>query len=255
MNLTIVVPNRDRLDFTQPASQFFLKSLQWQSNLEFTLLVIDGGSSNYNHIKKYLEDNAKFETKVIQHKIGQVFHKTLLNNIAIRKANTEYVGTTDADMLFYPSFINTVKKYLAQDNFIESRTMYLKQPTVEKLYKGDINLYNIEKIKEGKIKKRSTCGGFACMSKSQWEKIKAYSEDMVGWGSEDYDLYLRASSMLKTVWLGESTESIMLFHQPHNKTSEQIRKDLECQEVNKKMLGRVNNDIVNPNGWGGISNG
>lgn len=252
MKLTIVVPNRNRFDFNQPSSQWFLKSLQWQDNLNFELLVVDGGSNNYDEIKNYLEANTKFKTTIIQHKIGEIFHKTLLNNVGIRNANTEYIGTTDADILFHPDFISTLKKHLSSNIFVESRVMYLKQPIVEKLYKGDINLYNIDAIKEGKIKKRTTPGAIQCMAKQQWEKCRGYDERYLLWGSEDYDLCLRAGRILKTIWMGENND-IMLFHQPHSKTVEQIKKDLEYQEENKKILANIATYEANPKGWGGIN--
>jgi predicted glycosyltransferase involved in capsule biosynthesis len=251
--LTIVVPNRDRLDFTQLSSQYFLKSLQWQKCLDFEMVVIDGGSKNYEEIKKQLESNDKFKTIVIQHKIGEVFHKTLLNNIAIRSIKDGYVMTTDADILFHPDFICELRKRLSPNVFVESRVMYLKPPTIEKLYKGEINQYNIDAIKEGRIKKRTTPGAAQCMHRSNWDKLHGYDEEYVGWGSEDYDLVLRAGMILKTVWMGESTKEIMAFHQPHSKTVEQIKKDLAYQEENKKILSRIVNPIVNPKSWGGIS--
>jgi predicted glycosyltransferase involved in capsule biosynthesis len=251
MNLTIVVPNQNRFDFNQPASQWFIKSLQWQDNLDFELLVVDGKSDNYEDIKKYLATNTKFKTEIIQYEIGEVFHKTLLNNVGIRRVSTEYVATTDCDILFHPNFISALKKFLSPEIFIESRVMYLKPPTVEKLYKEQINQYNIDAIKEGKIKKRTTCGAIQCIAKSQWEKLRGYDERYYLWGSEDYDLYLRASKILKTVWLGENND-IMLFHQPHAKTYEQLKKDLEYQEENKKLLANIKTHEANPYGWGGI---
>ena len=50
--LTIVASNRDRLDFNNMPSQWFLKSLEWQECKNFNLLIVDGGSKNYEEIKK-----------------------------------------------------------------------------------------------------------------------------------------------------------------------------------------------------------
>jgi hypothetical protein len=57
--------------------------------------------------------------------------------------------------------------------------------------------------------------------------------------------------ILKTKWMGENND-IMLFHQPHAKTSEQVKKDLEYQEENKKLLANIKSFVANPNGWGGV---
>ena len=234
MNLTIVVPNRNRLDFNRPASQWFLKSLCWQDNLGFELIVVDGKSNNYDGVKSYLEQNTKFKTTVIQHKIGEVFHKTLLNNVAIRKASTEYVACTDADMVFDRKFIATVIPLLKPDTMIESRTMYWNGDVVKKIYGNELDPYNdIDTCKMGKTKKRSSCGGFQCMHRDNWAKLNGYNETVIGWGSDDIELLERAIiANIKVKWLGENND-IMLFHQPHPKNTAE---DLKTQEKNKKTL-------------------
>jgi len=252
MNLTIVVPNRNRFNFNQPSSQWFLNSLQWQDNLEFELLVVDGGSENFDEIKSYLESNTKFKTTVFQHKIGEVFHKTLLNNVAIRKSNTEYVACTDADIVFDRKFTNTVIPLLNPNIMIESRTMYWREWCVEKIYKGELDPYeDINSCKNGRIKKRTTPGGFQCLHRDNWNKISGYNEEeIIGWGSEDVELLERAQMAgIKVQWLGEGFDDIMLFHQPHPKNTIE---DLKCQEKNKKVLENIRNFKANPNGWGGV---
>ena len=55
-------------------------------------------------------------------------------------------------------------------------------------------------------------------------------------------------------WLGESRESINLFHQHHSKPN--LKQDLECQEVNKRILHKSMSGKrpfrANLDGWGGI---
>ena len=97
--------------------------------------------------------------------------------------------------------------------------------------------------------------GCQCGHIDQWNKVGGFDEDFVGWGSEDYDLYTRMQgSRAKIKWLGETVESINLFHQHHEKPD--IKGDLECQEANKKILNKSMGGKrpykANPNGWGGI---
>ena len=249
-SLTLISPNRNRLDFTKPSSQWFIQSIQWQGYKDFSLLIIDGGSDNYEDIKKHIEGhNGSIPMKIMQFKIGKDFHKTLLNNIAIRSCQTDYIATTDVDILFGPKFMACVSELLSPNVMVESRVMYWKEPMAKLVYEGIKNPYNdISGCKVGRIKKRTTPGAIQCMSKQSWEKLRGYDENYIGWGSEDYDLVVRAKmAKIKTKWLGESTESIMAFHQPH---ARDVKSDLAYQEKNKKILDAVKTYQVNPNGWG-----
>jgi len=254
MKLTIVAPNRDRLDFTQPASRLFLKSIQWQDCLNFNLLLVDGGSKNYDELKSYIQCyDQKIPVHMIQYKLGKDFNKPILDNFGIRNAKTEYIMTTDVDIVFAPQFVSELIKLLEPNVMVESRAMYWYNNNAESIYKSDKNQYNIEELRVGVIKKRTTCGACQCMHHKSWERIRGFDEQYYGWGSEDYDLYYRARlSGLKAKWMGESLDSIMVFHQPHFKSNEQIREDLKTQEVNKRRLANVRSFVVNPNGWGGI---
>lgn len=242
--LTVVVPNKDRFDFNRPSSQFWLKSLLWQDYNNFKVVVMDGGSKNYNEIKKRLESIDRIRFIVFQHKIEGVFHKTLLNNIAIKKCDTEYIATTDADLVYDKRFIGSVIPLLEHDTMIESRTMYWKGAIVEKIYKGELDPFNnIDSCKKARIKKRTTCGGFQCLHKDQWDKIGMYDERYKYWGSEDQDLLHRAvMAGIKVKWLGESVESVMVFHQPHPKN---IEEELKWQYKNLAFFNNIKNFKAN----------
>jgi predicted glycosyltransferase involved in capsule biosynthesis len=248
VSLTLISPNRNRLDFTKPSSQWFIKSIQWQDYKDFDVLIIDGGSNNYEDIKKYIEEyNGAIPMRIMQFKIGKDFHKTLLNNVAIRSCQSDYIATTDVDILFGPQFMDSVSKFLAPNVMVESRVMYWKDPMAKLVYEGIKNPYNIKECQIGRIKKCTTPGAIQCMSKQNWEKLRGYDENYVGWGSEDYDLVVRAKmAKINIRWLGESN-GVMAFHQPHPRDT---KSDLAYQEKNKKILNSVRTYQVNPNGWG-----
>ena len=250
--LTIAASNKDRLKLDCSISQFFIKSIQWQEYTDFELLIADGGSENYEEIKEYFETcSSKIPMRIVQHKIGDVFLRALLNNVGVRNANSEYVMTTDVDMLFGHLFVADLMNNVGPNILCESRTMYLKGGLTKKIYSGELDpLNDLDGIKKGRIKKRTTAGGCQCMHMDGWNKIRGFDERYYGWGSEDYDLLTRAKkAKIKTRWLGESHEEIKLFHQSHPKKD--IKKDLEHQEENKKILASIREYRVNPNGWGG----
>jgi len=252
--ITLVVSNRDRFDLDTNSSKFFIKSLNNQSFKDFKVLLVDGGSTNYAKLLKQM-DSIPF-MDVIQHNIGEEFERAKLNNVGILNANTEYVLTTDVDMFFGPDFIfNVMKELNNEDCFVESRTLYWKKCTSEPLYKGEIDIKNLNKLRDhGRIKKRTSAGGCQCTSIDNWKKVRGFDEKFVGWGSEDYDLLNRVKKIgIPVRWIGEGRDIIQLFHQPHEKMN--IKHDLKCQEKNKKIL-YSNRELheVNPNGWGGKTN-
>lgn len=249
--LTIVVSNRDRLDFNNPASQWWLKSLQWQDYKDFEIIIVDAYSRNHKELVEYLKE---FSIKIIQpdkDKIGEAFHLSFLKNFGIREAKTKYVACTDVDMLYGKRFFSEVGERLKENTMIESRTMYWKQPTADRIYSGELDPYmDLDSCKNGRIKKRTTAGGLQCLHINDWNKIRGYNESIIGWGSDDVELLARAKlAKINISWLGESVEDIMLFHQPHIKLD--AKKDLEYQEKNKAILHSCNGFLVNSNGWGG----
>ena len=256
MKLTIVASNRNRLDLNSPSTQWFLKSIQWQNYKDFELLIADGGSSNYNELKEYFEKSHQdIPMRIIQHKIGEPFERALLNNVGIRNSKGEYAMCTDVDMLLSKNFVSTLINNVSENSFIESRTMYWKSKLINKIYSGELDPYgDLDKCKIGRIKQRTTCGGCQCTSVNNWNSLRGYNEAFIGWGSEDYDLLTRAALMrLNIKWLGGSIEDIMLFHQPHAKTEQQVKIDLEHQEKNKVLLKNIKHYSTNINKWGGIA--
>ena len=250
--LTITASNRDRLQVKDcPRSEWFLKSIQWQDYKDFELLIADGGSKNYEEIKEHFESyKGTIPMRIIQHKIGDAFLRSTLNNVGIRNARGEYIMTTDVDMLLGRGFVSSLVKLVSPNVMVESRTMYWKPGLANQIYDGTKDPYNnLDECKIGRIKKRTTAGGCQCMAINGWEKVRGFDESYIGWGSEDFDLLTRVKrARIKVKWMGESLDSIELFHQPHKRNT---RKDLEYQEENKKRLASINKYAVNPNGWGG----
>lgn len=253
--LTIVASNRDRFKIGNPASEFFMKSLQNQVDPRFEILIVDGGSQNYEELKEYFStEQFKIPVNITQFVIGEAFERARLNNVGIRRAKTPYIATTDVDIYFHQDFVAEVLETARKDIFINSKTLYWKTPFAKKVYNNEVDVTDKTVLQWGRLKKSTTAGGFQCTHINTWKKIRGFDEDMVGWGSEDTDLVGRASRQAKVKWLGIKKEHVSVFHQPHGKPN--VEKDLEYQEENKKVLSRNKLDkyrIVNPDGWGGVS--
>jgi len=247
--LTIAVSNRNRMAPDNKATKLWVSSIENQVNKNFDVIAVDGGSKNYTELKDFLSKHNIF---CIQHIIGEKFHRGLLNNVGVRNAKTPYIACSDADMFFAPKLFDTVISMLDPNKFIESRTMYWKDDFINKIYKGILDpVKNIDSCKQGRIKKRTTAGGFQCGHIDIWNKIRGYDERMDGWGSDDVDLVARVGMAgFKIKWLGESLESIMLFHQPHDKPN--YIQDMKDQYKNLDFYYNIKSYAANPDGWGGI---
>jgi predicted glycosyltransferase involved in capsule biosynthesis len=255
--LTIAASNRDRLDLSKDITKWFLKSLEAQTNKDFEVLIADGGSKNYDELKEYFESrDCEPLIRIVKEPLGEKFERAKMNNVGVRNARTEYIMTTDVDMFFGPNFVDELLKKVNPGTFVESRTMYWKGRHTAKIYRGELDPFtDLDRCKVGRIKKRTTAGGCQCAHIDQWTKVRGFDESFVGWGSEDFDLLTRMNrSGARVKWMGESRESINLFHQHHPKPN--IKEDLACQAVNKKILNKSMSGRrpfrANPNGWGGI---
>jgi GT2 family glycosyltransferase len=249
--------NRNRLNLSKNITKFFLRSLEEQTNKDFEVLIADGGSDNYEELKEFFASReCEPLIRIVQEPLGEKFERAKLNNVGIRNARTPYILTTDVDMFFGPEFVEEIIKRLDPKTFVESRTMYWKARITKKIYEGEWDPWeNLAQCKVGRIKKRTTAGGCQCAHIDQWTKVGGFDESFVGWGSEDFDLLTRMKrSGARVRWMGECRESINLFHQHHPKPN--IKEDLACQEVNKKILNKSMNGKrpyrANPKGWGGI---
>ena len=247
--LTIAASNRDRFELNSQSTKLFLRSLESQTCKDFEVIIADGGSKNVNQIKEYFNSKSGISMRVHDAKIGEKFERAKLNNVGIRNATTPYIMTTDVDMCFGPQFVEVLISKLNENVFVESRTMYWKQPIANSIYNGNLDpIKDVESCRLGRVKKRTTAGGCQAAHIDTWNKVNGFDENYVGWGSEDYDLLTRMKlSRAKIVWIGEERNSIMLFHQPHSKN---VAQDLKEQAENKRLLNKINGYKVNPNGWG-----
>lgn len=247
--LTLVISNRDRLCIDSNSTNLWIRSIMNQQYRDFNVIVVDGGSKNYTQIKNYLSN---YGIVCIQYIIGEKFHRGLLNNVGIRKSNTPYIMASDADMFFAPEFFLTVYNNLSPNVFIESRTMYWNTTIAKKIYSGELDpVKDLKSCKIGRIKKRTTAGGCQCGHINMWEKVRGYDERYIGWGSEDVDLLQRVHrAEFRVRWLGESIDSIMLFHQPHEKFN--YKQDMKDQYSNLEYYKNIKTYKANHDGWGGI---
>ena len=248
--ISIVISNRDRFDIESNSTIWFINSLKNQEFKYFELNIVDGGSKNINQVKKFAQFFNDFQINIIKTKMGDLFERAYLNNVGVRNSNFDYILCTDADMFFAPYFLKDVNNVLNKNNFVESRTMYWRHKMTNMIYKNKIDPFNnLDRLKKGRIKQRTTAGGCQCAHIDVWNKVCGYNEDMKGWGGEDIELLERVMVHgYPVVWLGEDSKTIGLFHQPHKKD---CAKNVEEFEENKKIMLKSKKNLYNEE-WGKI---
>ena len=250
-SLTVVASNRNRLDINNDDSLFFFKSLGLQDYADFEIIIVDGGSDNYSEIKKYFESNSKIPVRFLQHRLDGKFKKALLNNIGIRAAKSPYVMCTDVDILFFNKFISILMQNVGKNILVESRTTFLTALATKKIHNGQWKFFdNYTNYTYGRFKRRTTPGGCQCLHIDDWHRLGGYNEQFEGWGVEDIDIVKRADiAKMQTVWLGDTPEKVMLFHQPHARNKIEL---FGNRSVNIRKYWSSKTFRVNPDGWGNI---
>jgi glycosyltransferase involved in cell wall biosynthesis len=254
VDFTIIIPNKNRL-FLPPyhtdQSNFLIKGLQNQSKKDFKLIIIDGGSDNYEIVKSNFEKIKEFEVSVLSYPCK--WNKCFLNNYAIRRANTNYIMCTDADIFFEKQFVEYLSSHFKPDLFLESRTMYWKWDIFGKITRNELNpLDDIESCRHGKLKRQFTCGGCQCGHINIWNKVRGYDE-RYEFGCEDQDLVRRVSRAGFSVYFIDDglQGKTKLFHMPHEKIDPEG--DSQKCSINKRTYFRkVETYEANKNGWGGL---
>ena len=264
MKLSLVVSNKNRL-FTPGtrfkervheinASTWFLKSIQWQTFQDCELVIADGGSDNYDELVDYFADvGGPIPIHVYRHDIGDVFLRSTLNNVGVRRAQGEYIATTDADMIFSSDFVQTVVNNVSKGIILELKTFHLRKGATEEIHKGKIDICSdFETCQRTRKagKPTNSPGGCQCMHRDKWSELHGFDESFYGWGSEDRDLVKRARMHgLKEHWVATKRGNIKILHQEHYKD---VEYNLGFQETNKKRLEQAKKAVVNKKEWGGL---
>lgn len=103
---------------------------------------------------------------------GLPWNKCRALNYGINVAETEYVVTSDVDMIYEGKCLTWCLSHYNDDEFYQIETFWLPK--------------NGDKSKKTHMG-RGTEGPFTFFSKKQWEKVRGYDEKFIYWGPEDAD--------------------------------------------------------------------
>lgn len=229
-----------------------LQSLQNQSLQNFIVIFIDYGSALKLAIDvKKLVEKYPFTQYIYSDTRGMFWNRSHALNTGIKLAATEYIMTSDIDLIFNPHFLETVSNYLDKTSEIHISAYVLAEK-----FKNWNNLFNNKKAIISKTRGTSALGLSQTVHKSFLEKIRGFDEFYRIWGVEDNDLNIRLKSLnIKTVWIPLNESPV--YHQWHPTTGTRSKTNLP--KGWERFLSRYmeNNKFItkrNPTDWGTILN-
>ena len=219
-----------------------LKSLLFQTNMNFEVIVADDGSGPQTKaIVEYFKDNGLNILHEWHEDLG--FRKTEILNKAIKKSNGEYIVFLDGDCFVQPHFIQKHLDLREQNVLITGSRILLNHKITKKIIKQkeifDISLfikYSFFYRLDGSINKflqlwihlpanflriykyyswRRIKGCNLSMWKKDLELVGYFNEQLRGWGHEDSDLvfrmHIKGIKRKSGAW---ATEVFHLWHTP-----------------------------------------
>lgn len=241
--ISIIIPYRNR---ETERIRRCLDSLENQTSKEFEVVFLDYGS-DYNYVEKIkpLVDGYSFVNYVYNNTKGWFWNRSHCLNSGIKIANSEFIMTTDADMIFESHFVETAIKYLDKNTAIFSECYYAPKGIVD-LDELNNNLHKCDA--SGKVQ----FGGCQILSKEKLEEVGGFDEYFRIWGVEDIDIHSR---LMKTgidiCWI--PIDEVKIFHQWHPIVSSS-NKVLMPSNWYEKMWSYYENNkkLKRNNEWGKI---
>ena len=185
---SLVVPIRNRYEHML---RNCLKSVELQTLENVELIIVDYGSTHEN-IEKTL-DMAPPCT-IYRYETTQPWNLSTARNIGLRRANAEYVGTLDGDLIMEPSVLDLAHKIhtLYEMCYITTRVILLSQnaipPSAIELPRSYEEIAN-----SAYIKRAEGWGGFISAPALWWKECRGFDERMKWWGWEDVDMWKRVA--------------------------------------------------------------
>lgn len=200
-HLSIVIPVRNRAD----QLKYCLRSLSYdyQDDIEdVEIIVVDYGG--IDGIQRLVES---YGFKYIYTHNRDIFCKPHALNIGLRAAEGEFVANIDADMILAPNFVAVLKREADIDKFVICRCWHLPKTKID----DDFNYQDLKTLCH--FGHKTGIGACQMAAKSVWMDIGGQDENIIGWGSEDWDVVHRMRLKgLNQVYIHGKTSFLHLDH-------------------------------------------
>jgi len=202
-SISILIPYRNR---DETRIRLVLESLEQQTNKDFNVVLVDYGSSETISLKiESLINSFDFTSYHYVAHPGLLWNKSKALNFGIRNTNTDYIVTTDTDVLFTPDFIDEALKLRSENSFSLFKIGYLSK-------QESLKQYELLNVKDSKAMFFGDTFGIGLFPKKLLEAIGGLDEFFHFYGSEDEDLNARLQLIGATL---NKCEKQMLYHLWH----------------------------------------
>lgn len=243
--LTIVIGFRDR---ERERVERCLGSLEHQSFRDFQLILVDYGSASASAARvRALTQRYDFCRYVYTDTRGHPWSRSCALNVGVRLAETEYVLTTDVDMIFPPEFVASALEQVSPGRVLHAWCTFLPERF------RDWATVFVYRTRLPANATRQALGGCQCLATRVLREIGGFDEYYRFWGAEDRDL----TDRLLLYGLEEHylPDTVPMFHQWHPSAN-----DKSDDFMPRGMWGRMNDHqrrwrgevVRNREGWGRI---
>ncbi|WP_044212789.1 glycosyltransferase family 2 protein [Flammeovirga sp. OC4] len=222
-----------------------LSSLANQTVKEFTVLFIDYGSDLDLAIQvKRLVNSFTFCRYIYNDTRGKVWNRSHALNTGIKLVDTEYVMTTDIDLVYPSHFIAS-----ALDNLHPNVELHSNAYSLPAKYSNWRNLF----IKPPKLEERNmTALGLAQgVETSKHFEIRGFDEYYRIWGVEDHDLSKRLEKLGTHIeWM--TLSDVPVYHQWHPSSGLRTRRGIPhgWQKMMGQYMEQSLTNIKRSENWG-----
>lgn len=178
-----------------------IKSLKKVSSEKASFVVVDYGSSieyaeRIARICK--EEDAKYVRTETQ---GLPWSRGNALNIGVVNSDTEFVATTDIDMIFESDILKISLEKYKPNTVIHCQSLLLPRSGLKTF---------------GKWGDKSQLGGYMFLKKGDFLKVGGFDEEIKYWGHEDFEIENKLhNGGVETIWL----ENCSMFHVWHPKSN------------------------------------
>ncbi|WP_299684310.1 glycosyltransferase family A protein [uncultured Dokdonia sp.] len=228
MNLTIVIPNRNRSMSTVKRT---LNTIAQQLNGQVKVVVVDYGSeSMYQDDLQSFIDSLEKVSLINCPTQGQLWQKTRAINIALKLCDTPYFMVADMDMLFHPNFVTKIQHYMRPDEVHYFKVGILTEE--ESKLEKEFETYQV------KFYTNEEATGMTLFPTAILKGVNGFDEFYHGWGSEDTDVHVRLRNQGIPVHFNQ--DEALLLHQWHPK----FYRSKESTAPYHHYLERVNYEYI-----------
>ena len=248
MKYTFVIPVRNREGLRLHNT---LRSILQQRfpRERFEVVVVDYGGED--RLQEELAKNGLRARYIYTNEKGP-FNEARAKNVGIQQARGRYIISTNADIVFEENFLAALDALFTV--FPESFAMCLRydfqKEAVEEYGKKVVEkMSDLRGLPSTILRSKWWAGDCQAASKKNFELLRGFNEEFLGWGSLDNDLHSRMELAGKqTFWLNPFT---YVAHQNHEQDPGRVKAE---GKRNREILERHYPDFRRNQGieWGAI---